>query len=82
MLSLKVVASSAVLVLAVASMALPLVGTSGTAQAGPKPTPNGLCGALNMVNEAAMPHMVEAMTYHTAPQGDAGMFKAVANSAC
>jgi len=82
MLNLKLVASSAVLALAVASLAFPLVGTSGTAKAGPVETPNGLCGAANMVNDAAFPHMVQAMTYHTAAQGDAGMFTAVGASAC
>ncbi len=79
---LKLVASSAVLALAVASLAFPLVGTSGTAKAGPVETPNGLCGAANMVNEAAAPHMFEAMGSHTADQGDTGMFTAVGASAC
>ncbi len=79
---LKLVASSAVLALAVASLAFPLVGTSGTAKAGPTETPNGLCGAKNMVNDAAKPHMIEAMTYHTADQGDTGMFTAVGATAC
>ena len=53
----------------------------GSAEAAPV-TPNGLCGARNMVNEAARPHMIEAMTEHTADQGDAGMFAAVAVTAC
>jgi hypothetical protein len=35
-----------------------------------------------MVNQAAAPHMMEAMTLHTAAQGDAGMYAAVAASAC
>lgn len=34
------------------------------------------------MNENAMPHMLEAMTLHTAPQGDAGMFAAVARTRC
>jgi len=47
-----------------------------------KPTPNGLCGAKNMVNENALPHMMMAMTYHTNENGDFEMFRAVAVSAC
>ena len=59
-----------------------LAATASPAAAGPRPTPNGKCGAANMMNEHAAPHMVEAMTFHTAPQGDAGMFHAVAVSSC
>lgn len=79
---LKLVASFAVLALAAASLAIPLVGNTATAQAGPVPTPNGLCGARNMLNPAARPHMLEAMALHTAPQGDAGMKNANMVSAC
>jgi hypothetical protein len=66
------------------AFALGLVSAGfGSAEAsGPRPTPNGLCGAMNMVNEAAAPHMIEAMTLHTAEQGVAGMWTAVAASAC
>jgi hypothetical protein len=78
----KFVISSAVLALAVASLAIPLAGTTGIAQAGPVASPHGLCGARNMVNPAARPHMLEAMAMHTAPQGDAGMMNAIAVSAC
>jgi len=53
----------------------------GSAEASPV-TPNGFCGAKNMVNDSARPHMIEAMTEHTAPQGDAGMAGAVANTLC
>jgi hypothetical protein len=44
-------------------------------------TPNGLCGAANMTNEHALPGMLNAMSGNS-PNGDAGMFAAVANSAC
>ncbi|MBE0608798.1 MAG: hypothetical protein IH609_05425 [Dehalococcoidia bacterium] len=66
------------------AFALGLVGLgfSSAEAAGPRPTPNGLCGAANMVNEAAAAHMFEAMDLHTAAQGDAGMGTAVAASAC
>jgi hypothetical protein len=69
---------------ALAVFALGLFGVGfGSAEAsGPRATPNGLCGAKNMVNEAAAPHMIAAMTLHTADQGDAGMYTAVAASAC
>lgn len=70
--------------LVAALLALALVaGFAGSAEAsGPKPTPNGYCGALNMANDAALPHMIEAMASHTAEQGDAGMTTAVVASAC
>lgn len=58
------------------------VGMSSAEASGPRPAPSGLCGALNMVNEAAAPHMIEAMDLHTADKGDAGMYAAVAASAC
>ena len=45
----------------------------------PSPT-NQWCGAENM--RAAGSHMAEAMMLHTAPQGDAGMFGAIANTQC
>lgn len=67
----------------VASFALlPLALNPGAASAAPHPTPNGLTGACNMVNDAAAPHMFEAMALHTAPQGDAGMWHAVDVSGC
>lgn len=44
-------------------------------------TPNGLCGAANMVNANALPGMLHAMSVDN-PNGVAGMFVAVANSAC
>jgi len=76
--------SRRIMVSTLGAFALGLVGLGfGSAEAsGPRPTPNELCGALNMANEAALPHMIEAMTLHTADQGDAGMDTAVAASAC
>ena len=59
-----------------------LAAGASPAAAAPKPTPNARCGAANMLNPNALPHMLEAMMEHTAPQGDAGMFNAVAVSAC
>ena len=59
-----------------------LVAGASPAAAAQIPTPNGLCGARNMMNPNARPHMLEAMMLHTAPQGDAGMFHAVAVSSC
>lgn len=59
-----------------------LIGGAAPATAAANPSANGLCGAKNMVNPNALPHMVEAMTLHTAPQGDAGMMHAVVVSSC
>lgn len=59
-----------------------LAAGASPAAAGARPSANGLCGAKNMVNPNALPHMVEAMALHTAPQGDAGMARAVAVSSC
>lgn len=61
---------------AVASLAVG-VGSSSATPA----TPSGLCGASNMVNANALPGMLNAMSRNN-PNGDAGMFAAVANSAC
>lgn len=58
------------------------VGGASPAVAAAGPSANGLCGAKNMVNPNALPHMAEAMALHTAPQGDAGMAGAVAVSSC
>ena len=69
---------AAVVVLAVTV----LVGVASSAAAAARPSANGLCGAKNMVNPNAFPHMVEAMTLHTAEQGDLGMGGAVAASSC
>jgi hypothetical protein len=67
---------------ALAAFTLGIVGLGfSSADAAPL-TPSGLCGATNMVNDAARPHMLEAMAEHTADQGDAGMFAAVALTAC
>lgn len=70
-----VVAAIAVLVLAV-------VGGASPAGAAARPSANGVCGAKNMMNPNARPHMKEAMDLHTAPQGDTGMFGAVRASSC
>lgn len=59
-----------------------LVGASLPAGAGPRPTPNGLCGAKNMVNEHSIDAMREAMMLHTNWHGDAGMTTAVMNTTC
>ena len=58
------------------------VGGASPAGAAARPSANDLCGAKNMVNPNALPHMVEAMALHTAPQGDAGMGGAVVASSC
>jgi len=67
---------------ALAAFALGVTGLGfGSAEAAPM-TPTGKCGAANMMNDAAAPHMREAMAEHTAPQGDAGMKVAVVNTLC
>lgn len=56
--------------------------TLGVAASSAAPvTPNGLCGAANMTNAHALPGMLHAMSTNN-PNGDTGMFQAVANSAC
>ena len=62
--------------------AIAALAASATPAAAAPVTPTGFCGARNMVNDNARPHMVEAMMEHTAPQGDAGMFAAVARTTC
>ncbi len=64
---------------AVVSVAL-LAGGAAPASAGPTQTPNGWCGGANMRNAGAA--MATAMAEHTHANGDAGMFRAVSNSAC
>ena len=59
-----------------------LAASAAPAPAAQKPTPNGLCGARNMMNENARPHMLAAMMNHTNENGDRGMFHAVAVSSC
>ncbi len=49
---------------------------AGPAAAAPGPTPNQLTGAANMVNAAALPSMLHAMSVNNA-NGDAGMWCAV-----
>ncbi len=59
-----------------------VIAAASPAAGAARPSATGLCGAKNMVNPNALPHMVEAMTLHTAPQGDAGMMNAAAVSSC
>jgi hypothetical protein len=68
--------AAATAVLAVTALA----ASAGPAAAGPRETPNGWCGGANMRN--AGDAMTTAMRDHTNHHGDAGMFKAVDNSAC
>jgi hypothetical protein len=66
-------------VLALAS-ALVLLGLTGTISAEAAPTAAtgpAFCGALNMLHDAAMPTIPMK---HDAPQGNIGMFNAVAVS--
>jgi hypothetical protein len=58
-----------------------VIGSSSPASAAPV-TPNGLCGAKNMVNEHSVDDMREAMMLHTDEHGDAGMTRAVMNTLC
>lgn len=58
-----------------------VVAAASPATAAPM-TPNGLCGAKNMVNENSIEAMREAMMNHTNWHGDAGMAKAVTLTAC
>jgi hypothetical protein len=73
-----------VLILAATVAAALSVGVA-TSAATPT-TPNGYCGALNMVNSAAMAGFFnDPPTGPMAkdnPNGNAGMFTAVGNSAC
>jgi len=70
------------LIFLVAMIVLVLTANGSPAAAAARPSANGLCGAKNMVNPNAYPHMMEAMALHTAPQGDEGMRGAVAASSC
>jgi hypothetical protein len=56
-----------------------LVGSISTASAGPRPTPNGYCGARNMA--MAGDGMANAMSRDN-ENGNLGMFHAVAVSSC
>lgn len=64
----------------VAALSAGLAVGVGASAAAPV-TPNGLCGAANMTNANALPGMLHAMSGND-PNGDAGMFRAVASSAC
>lgn len=63
-------------------VAVALAVGAAPAAADQKPTPNGLCGAKNMVNEHSRDAMVTAMTEHTDAHGDAGMAGAVGRTGC
>lgn len=65
-----------------AAIALFLGAAASPAAAADRPANTGLCGARNMSNPSAQPHMAEAMAEHTAPQGDDGMRRAVRESSC
>lgn len=62
--------------------AIAAVAASATPAAAAPMTPTGFCGAQNMVNVNARPHMVEAMADHTNAHGDAGMVAAVVRTSC
>ncbi len=66
------------LVVALVAPALAPVPAEASGPVCPAPG-TGYAGALNMVADPTMDHTME---YHTAPQGNAGMFRAVANTAC
>ncbi len=63
---------------------LGLTAFAGSAMAAPSPTPNGYCGAKNMKQAwgvGANGGMQHAMSVDNL-NGNLGMFRAVANSAC
>ena len=68
------------LAIAAAALAASLAVGVNASTAAPV-TPNGLCGALNMVNANALPGMLHGMSVDNA-NGNAGMSIAVANSDC
>ncbi len=61
----------------VAVVAVAMSATPAAAHPDHPPHNPDWCGAQNM--RSAYTHMTDAMMDHTAPQGDAGMFGAVAN---
>ena len=63
-------------------VAIVALAASAAPAAGQKETRNGLCGAKNMMNPNAAPHMSEAMAEHTHENGNRGMGRAVALTAC
>lgn len=66
--------------LAILSTAILMAATAGAATACPGAAPGtGLVGALNMLRD---PTMLTVPMVHDAPQGNAGMFHAVAVSSC
>jgi hypothetical protein len=68
------------LTIAILSTAILIVATAGTAAACANAAPGtGLVGALNMLGD---PTMLTVPMVHDAPQGNAGMFHAVAVSGC
>ncbi len=70
------------LTVATSLAAIAVTVSAAPAVADQKPTPNGLCGARNMVNEHSRDAMLTAMMEHTNYHGDAGMFAAVARTRC
>ena len=64
----------------VAAVAVTVSATPAAADQ--KPTPTGLCGARNMVNDNSRDAMLTAMMEHTNHHGDTGMFAAVARTTC
>lgn len=69
-------------VVATGGLVLVALGATAAAASAAPVTPNGLCGARNMVNVHARDAMLEAMMEHTNAHGDAGMTTAVQNTAC
>lgn len=65
-----------------AVVAIAALAASAPTAAGQKETRNGLCGAANMMNPNAAPHMKEAMAKHTHENGDRGMVRAVTLTGC
>ena len=71
---LALVTAAALLV----ALTVPLFAGSAEAS-GPNQTPNGFCGAFNMLMD---PTMLTVPMVHNATQGNVGMFNAVAVSDC
>lgn len=67
-------------VTSVAAVAVAVSATPAAAHPNHPPHNPAWCGAENM--RSAYTHMGTAMTQHTAPQGDIGMNRAVANAPC
>jgi len=70
------------LVLASASVAIGLAAVTGSASAATNPSHNGLVRACNMLVPAAAFGMLDNAMSLDNPNGNAGMFNAVAVSGC